>query len=118
MQDWNLEFEQTLELNQNNLAIGASIWGRSADKPDYNRDHFNGVINDFTVYGSQLPFTEVAKMAGLDLFPDPENPYVENGVLHGTLKDEPLKASDYQNITAVQITSDWTSQVQFWKNCI
>ena len=95
----NTEFTQGMELNSNNLLIGANGWARSEDKPDWNRDHFTGTISDFTVYGAQLTSQQVATLAGVEPQAEPSEPYVEEGILYGTLADETLDLKEYPEAT-------------------
>ncbi|MEM8680280.1 MAG: LamG-like jellyroll fold domain-containing protein [Planctomycetota bacterium] len=46
-------FQQGLDTNLESLALGANIWGRSADDPQYARHEFTGTISNFTVYARQ-----------------------------------------------------------------
>ena len=64
LQGSHSNFTHGIDANLNNLAIGASIWGRSASNPTYNRDHFDGVIEDFTVYGAQLTDDQIRALYG------------------------------------------------------
>ena len=54
MRDWETEFDQGIENNLEPLAMGANIWGRSKNDPQYARDEFTGTISGFTIYGTQL----------------------------------------------------------------
>lgn len=59
------EFTQGIDTNMEALAIGANIWGRSAEDPLYARDEFAGVISDFTIHQGQLTEAEIAALAGV-----------------------------------------------------
>ena len=54
------DFTQGLDTNNEQLAIGANIWGRSEENPLYARNEFAGVITDFTVYDHQLSAIELS----------------------------------------------------------
>ena len=89
MRDWDVNFKQNLVMNPEPLAIGANIWGRSADDdPNDVDDEFNGVIRDFTIYSSQYDDQQVAALAGQDVEPPLSEPTVIDSVLVGTLEDD------------------------------
>ena len=92
---WEAEFTQTLELNTQNMAIGANTWSRSEDYPDYTRDHFQGYLSDFIVYSRQYDREEIAQMAGYAPEPPPTDPYVMDGWLYGTDSDDVLNTTAY-----------------------
>ncbi|WP_324293472.1 LamG-like jellyroll fold domain-containing protein, partial [Moorena producens] len=54
MQDWAYEFTQGLDVNEQNLVIGANGWGRSEEHPFTTWNHFDGQISDFVIYDSQF----------------------------------------------------------------
>jgi len=89
---WAPEFDQGLERNVQNLAIGASIWARTERDPYGTWDHFAGRISGFTIYRTQFDPGEVAAAAGIDPEPEPTEPYVMNGRLYGIDEDEVLHA--------------------------
>ena len=99
LQDWETDFFQTMELNTEDLLIGANGWGSTPDNPDWARDHFEGSITDFTVFDSQKSRAEVRELAGLDPPVDPTEPYVEDGTLFGTLAGDTLDLNQYPDIT-------------------
>ncbi len=47
---------QDLQQNTNNMAIGASTWSRTTDKPDVVRDYYRGRISDFMLFSSPRQF--------------------------------------------------------------
>ena len=47
-------FQQGLEMNKVNMAIGASTWSRDEAKPYRTGDHFSGVISEFMIFGFQF----------------------------------------------------------------
>ena len=100
MKDWKTGFQQGIEANLEELAIGANIWGRSDDNPVYARDEFTGNIADFTIYGSQLSHDQIADLGGVPSDPPLVEPTVIEGVLVGTLRDDvddhTLDAGQYQ----------------------
>jgi len=68
--DQEADFFQGLADNDLSLVIGASGHHRNDRKPYDARDDFDGVISDFTVYGSQLPADQIA-LLGQDPVSDP-----------------------------------------------
>ena len=96
MKDWNLEFTQGLEANDRDMAIGASTWSRTDDRPHETRDHFDGRIREFAILDTQLGHRQVATLAGNPLAEPPAVPTVdEHGVLHGSDNGESLDAIQY-----------------------
>ncbi len=97
MMDWSLGFQQGWETNPEPLAIGANIWGRSPQDPNYAFHEFEGVIRDFTIYDSQFTSTQIAQLAGVGPPPALSEPTVnDQAVLVGTLGDDAaLEASGY-----------------------
>jgi Ca2+-binding RTX toxin-like protein len=92
---WNAEFTQTLELNTQNMAIGANTWSRSESHPDYTRDHFAGRISDVIVYNRQYDSDQIAQLAGYAPEPPPTDPYVMDGWLYGTDSNDVLNTTAY-----------------------
>lgn len=88
MADWNTEFTQTLETNNEDLAIGASIWGRSDQNPDWANAFFDGTISDFQIYDTQFDRGQVTELSGYEAAPILESPAVIDGALVGTLNDD------------------------------
>ena len=88
MRDWNTGFTQGLDTNHEAMALGANIWGRSAEKPLYARDEFAGTIEGFTIYDTQYDRHQVATLAGYQPDSPLTNPTVIDGVLYGTLSDD------------------------------
>ncbi|MEO1525765.1 MAG: LamG-like jellyroll fold domain-containing protein, partial [Planctomycetota bacterium] len=101
IQDWETDFFQTMEFNTEDLLIGANGWSSTPDNPDSARDHFEGTLSDFTVFDSQMTRAEVRELAGLDPPVDPTEPFVEDGVLYGTLAGETLDLNQYPGVTSV-----------------
>ena len=56
-------FTQGMEMNTQNLVIGANSWARSEDRPTKTWDYFSGEIADFTLSDRQFSAAEVAAMA-------------------------------------------------------
>jgi hypothetical protein len=71
----NADFTGGIDGNQETLAIGANIWARHSGRPDWNADHFQGAITDFTIYNRALHRAEVAAIG---------TPDVPVGESHGT----------------------------------
>ena len=90
MEDWKTEFDQGIDTNVENLAIGANTWSRSDDRPTKTYNYFDGRIEDFTIYDSQFDRAQVADLVGLQLNPTLAEPTVVNGRLLGTDNDETL----------------------------
>ena len=90
MEDWKTEFDQGIDQNIENLAIGGNTWSRTEDRPTATYDHFDGRIEDFTIYDSQFDRAQVADLVGLELNPTLAKPTVVNGRLLGTDNDETL----------------------------
>ena len=61
--DLEIEYTQGIETNLEPIAIGANIWGRSPEDPNYARNEFHGTIRDFTLYDSQFDGQQVAQLA-------------------------------------------------------
>ncbi|MEM7311906.1 MAG: LamG-like jellyroll fold domain-containing protein [Planctomycetota bacterium] len=61
--DSESEFTQGMEMNNQNLVIGANGWARNEDRPDKTWDHFSGRISDFTITDRQFTAEEVALMS-------------------------------------------------------
>ena len=93
--DSRSSFKQGLDTNNEVLAIGANIWGRSASDPYYARNHFAGTIKDFTVDGVQLGAALVAEIAGKPQDPPLSQPTVVGNSLQGTFGNDTLAASDH-----------------------
>ncbi|MEL6109864.1 MAG: LamG-like jellyroll fold domain-containing protein, partial [Planctomycetota bacterium] len=107
LQDWETDFFQTMELNAEDLLIGANGWGSTSSDPDWARDHFEGVISEFTVFDQQMTRAEVRELAGLQPPVDPTDPFIDNGVLYGTLAGETLDLNQYPDVkTAVGYYGD------------
>ena len=68
--DQEAGFTQGLDQNDLSLVLGASGTNRSDSRPMDARNDFDGVISDFTVYGSQLPAEQIA-LLGQDPVVDP-----------------------------------------------
>ena len=88
LSDLELDYTQGIDTNPEPIAIGANIWGRSPEKPDYATDHLQGVIRDFTIYDSQLSRQQIKQLAGVQDDPPLAAPEVIDGVLVGTLEDD------------------------------
>ncbi|MDA0966313.1 MAG: hypothetical protein O2970_05065 [Proteobacteria bacterium] len=58
-----IEYKQTMELNYENIIIGANGYTRN-DNDDFAKNEFTGTITDFEVYGVQLNAYDVADMSG------------------------------------------------------
>ena len=90
----NTEFQQGIENNTESLILGANGWGRNDDNNKiYN--HFDGQIEGFTVYGSQLDSNAIEALAGLEVEEPLTEPTVMDGVLYGTDDDESLDAATH-----------------------
>ena len=89
MVDWNLDFKQGLTTNTETLVLGANVWSRSSDNPDWASDHFDGRISEFAIFDRQLQRGDVARLSGFQF----TLPRVE-GRLYGTDADETLTGSD------------------------
>ena len=63
IEGYKTQFFQGLDTNTEPLAIGANIWARSEEKPQYASDFFQGTIDDFVIYGGQLDAVAVARIA-------------------------------------------------------
>jgi len=63
LQDAEVGYTQGIQDNPNPLAIGANIWGRSEQNPNFARDLFDGTITNLTIYDSQLSASEVNDLA-------------------------------------------------------
>jgi len=87
MKDWDLEFKQDLTTNTQSLAIGASIWSRSASHPDTASYEFHGVISDFRIYDYQFDDQQVAVLASFNVQGPSTAPPVIDDVLVGLLAD-------------------------------
>jgi len=59
----DVEFKQTMELNSENVVIGATGSGRTDGRKDA-ANEFDGTISNFKVYGEQLTADEVAELSG------------------------------------------------------
>ncbi len=97
LEAWETGFDQGIEANLNDLAVGASIWGRSAENPDWASNFFEGVISELTVYDSQMTRTEVAELAGLTPPAPLTEPTEIDGVMVGTDNGETLAGFRYVN---------------------
>ncbi len=91
LEGWKPWFDQDIALNTADLAIGANIWGRSGEEPDWASNFFAGTIADFTLYGTQFSRQEVAALAGVEPEEPLSEPTVIDGVLHGTDRGEWLR---------------------------
>ena len=61
--DIEAEFPQGLTMNTEGLALGATTWSRTPDRPYRTWDHFDGSIRAFTMYSRQLSAAEVQNLA-------------------------------------------------------
>ena len=69
------------------------------------------MISDFTVYDKQMSFIEVAEMAGIDLFPSPDEPYVED--LWARLKEECIDLENECDVLAIPHNSNLSNGIYF-----
>ncbi len=92
MADWDTEFDQGLEHNTQNLVIGANTWSRTAEYPDKTWDHFDGRIEDFTIFDSQYDRHDIAALAGIDLADTP----MAAGWVYGSDADETIQGDRVQ----------------------
>ena len=53
-------FKVGLSDNTESLVVGANTWARTDSNPDWRADHFDGRIDDFTIYDHALSPEEVA----------------------------------------------------------
>lgn len=102
MRDWEQEYQQGIDTNLAPIAIGANIWGRSAEDPLYARDEFDGVISDLTIFDSQYDRHQVKALAGVEDPPPLDDPTVIEGVLVGTLEGDTLDLNqpEYAGVNA------------------
>ncbi len=89
MTDWELDFTQGLDANTETMAIGASVWGRSAEDPDAVWSEFDGTIENLVVYDSQMTRQQVADLAGYEFMAMPVP-----GRTYSTDADESLQGTD------------------------
>ena len=61
--DIETEVAQGMSLNMEGLAIGATTWGRTPEKPYRAWDHFDGRVSNFVIYGRQFNASEVSQLA-------------------------------------------------------
>ncbi|MEM9352671.1 MAG: LamG-like jellyroll fold domain-containing protein [Planctomycetota bacterium] len=97
LEAWETGFDQGIEANLNDLAVGANIWGRSAENPEWASDFFEGTISELTFHDRQMTRAEVAALAGVS----PPAPLTEtteiDGVLVGTDDGETLAGVRFAN---------------------
>ena len=61
------DYTQGIADNTQPIVIGASIASRTPAKPNSAREEFEGLINDFTLYETQLSLQQIEELANADL---------------------------------------------------
>jgi Ca2+-binding RTX toxin-like protein len=110
--DSEIGFTANLLLNTKSLIVGASNWYRTASNPGGLWDHFEGRINDFTVYDHALSEKEIKAITQAGPLPGdglllPANGGAQPAVLEGT----GLRGYTYNSSRAIDSIEDLQSLI-------